>query len=165
MTRVLIAYGSRHGGTAEIAEWIAEAMREAGVEADVRAAGTVADLGAYDAVIAGAGLYTGRWQREGRRFVHRHARELTHLPVWLFSSGPLDRTAEEREIDATGWVAKAMRRTGARGHATFGGRLEPGAEGFIASAMAKEHGGDFRNRDQVRNWALDITRELQSIQI
>ena len=52
-------------------------------------------------------------------------------------------------------------RTGARGHATFGGRLSPDASGFPASAMAKKQAGDWRDPAQVRAWALLIARQLQ----
>jgi menaquinone-dependent protoporphyrinogen oxidase len=81
--RVLVAYGSKRGGTAEIAEAIAAAMRERGLEVDCRHAAEVSDVGAYDAVIAGGALYMFRWVREARRFVARHAHALRGRPVWM----------------------------------------------------------------------------------
>jgi len=45
---------------------------------------------------------------------------------------------------------------------TFGGRLSPDARGFPASAMAKKHSGDWRNRDRIRGWAKDIATALPS---
>jgi len=162
MTKILIVHGSKHGGTAEIAEWVGAELREApGVTVDVLPAATVRDLSGYDAVIIGGGLYAGRWVREARRFERRHQAGLVHLPVWAFSSGPLDRTAQEQEIPPTRSVAKIMERVGARGHATFGGRLAPDTKGFISSRLAKERGGDYRDRDQVRQWARAIAAELQ----
>jgi hypothetical protein len=47
-------------------------------------------------------------------------------------------------------------RIGAAGHITFGGRLAPDAEGFIARAMAKQHAGDWRDWSQVRDWAAHV---------
>jgi menaquinone-dependent protoporphyrinogen oxidase len=44
--------------------------------------------------------------------------------------------------------------------ATFGGRLSPDARGFPASAMAKQMSGDWRDEEQVRSWAKEITAEL-----
>jgi len=55
-----------------------------------------------------------------------------------------------------------MKRVNARGHVTFGGRLSPDAKGFPASAMAKKHGGDWRDAAQVRQWARSVAAELSA---
>lgn len=163
MMRVLVAYASERGGTAEIAEWVGAELRRTGVEADVRPAGEVTTLDGYDAAVVGGALYAGRWHREARRFVRHHAAALAQRPVWLFSSGPLDHTAEEKEIAPVRGVAKFADRVGARGHATFGGRLDPRAKGFMASKVAKRSAGDYRDRDHVAGWAAGIARELQKV--
>jgi menaquinone-dependent protoporphyrinogen oxidase len=161
MTHVLVAYASERGGTAEIAEWIGAALSQAGVEADVRSAGEITSLDGYDAAVVGGALYAGRWHREARRFVRHHADALAHQPVWLFSSGPLDHTAEERKLDPVPGVAKFARRLDARGHATFGGRLAPDARGFLASKIAQRSGGDYRDRARVDEWGAGIAREIR----
>ncbi|MFD0688652.1 flavodoxin domain-containing protein [Actinomadura fibrosa] len=148
------ALGGRGGGPA---------LRESGLEPDVRRACSTAALDRYDAVVLGGALYVGRWHREARAFVRRFAGEMAERPTWLFSSGPLDRTADEKSIDPVRGVAEAARRVGARGHATFGGRLRSDARGFLASRIAKTSGGDYRDRDQVRAWAAGIARDLQTI--
>ena len=63
MSRVLVAYGSRHGSTAEIAEAIAATLREAGLAVDCRKAGEVDSLDGYDAVVLGSAVYMRRWRR------------------------------------------------------------------------------------------------------
>ena len=161
MIRVLVAYASERGGTAEIADWIGDALRQADVAPDVRPAGEVTSLDGYDAAIVGGALYAGRWHREARHFVRHHAGALAHLPVWLFSSGPLDHTAEERKIAPAPRVAKLARRINAQGHATFGGRLDPDAQGFLASKIAKRMSGDYRDRGRVTEWAAGIAHDLR----
>lgn len=161
MTQVLVAYGSRRGGTAEIAVWIGAELRKAGLHADVRAAGAVRDLGAYHAVVLGGALYGGRWHRDARRFARRHARALRDRPVWLFSSGPLDRSAETAEIPPVPGVRRIAGRIGAREHMTFGGRLIEDAPGLIASRMSRRLAGDHRDRGQVREWARGIAARLR----
>jgi hypothetical protein len=84
------------------------------------------------------------------------------MPVWFFSSGPLDDSAETREIPPTKQVRALMDRVSARGHVTFGGRLAADARGFIASKMAKKHAGDWRNVDQVHAWAAEIVTALRA---
>lgn len=161
MTQVLVAYGSRRGGTAEIAMWIGAELRKAGLHADVRAAGAVRDLAAYHAVVLGGALYGRRWHRDARRFARRHGGALRDRPVWLFSSGPLGRSAETVEIPPVRGVRRLAERIGARGHTTFGGRLVQDTRGFIASRMAARSAGDYRDRRQVREWARGIAAELR----
>ena len=160
--RALIAYGSKRGGTAELARTIASALEAHGIQADVREAGEAGSPEAYDAVIVAGALYMNRWHRQARRFVRRQTRALRELPVWLVSSGPLDDSTRDRAVPPVRQVAKLMARISARGHATFGGRLAPDASGFPASAMAKTASGDWRNLEQVEAFAATVAADLLS---
>jgi menaquinone-dependent protoporphyrinogen oxidase len=133
MTRLLLAYGSKRGSTGEIAKAICRTFEEMGLEVDVRPAAEVEDVGPYGAVVLGGAVYKNRWHRDARRFGRRFAGALRNLPVWLFSSGPLDLTAEERKIPPVPFVAKLAERIGARDHATFGGRLAMHPSGYATA--------------------------------
>ncbi len=158
--RVLVAYGSKRGGTAGIAEVIGAALGDAGMEAQVRPVEDVAGLRGYDAAIIGGSLYVMRWHPEAHRFVRRHARTLRAMPVWLYSSGPLDDSASRQDIPPVAQVRRLMERIDARGHRTFGGRLAPEATGFPAAAMARDASGDWRDLRQIRAWAAEVADEL-----
>jgi menaquinone-dependent protoporphyrinogen oxidase len=160
MTRVLIAYGSKRGSTGEIAKAIGWTFEEMGLEVDVRRAAEVEDVGPYEAVVLGGAVYKNRWHRDARRFGRRFVGPLRDRPVWLFSSGPLDLTAEERKIPPVAFVAKLAERIGARDHATFGGRLASHPSGYAASVMAERLAGDYRNFAEIRAWASRIGREI-----
>ncbi|WP_268221444.1 flavodoxin domain-containing protein [Streptomyces sp. EMB24] len=161
--KVLVAYGTTNGSTAEIAEAVAGVLREEGLTAEARAARSVASAASYDAVVVGGGLYAGRWHRDARRFVRRHGKELAGRPLWLFSSGPLDASATERDIPPVPWVQKAVVRLDARGHVTFGGCLREGAKGWVARMILRDgKGGDFRDFGRIEAWAAGIGRELKS---
>ncbi|MCA2201977.1 flavodoxin domain-containing protein [Streptomyces sp. SMS_SU21] len=161
--KVLVAYGTTNGSTAEIAEAVAGVLREEGLTAEARAAGAVASAASYDAVVVGGGLYAGRWHRDARRFVRRHGKELAGRPLWLFSSGPLDASATERDIPPVPWVRKAVVRLDARDHVTFGGCLREGAKGWVARMILRDgKGGDFRDFGRIEAWAAGIGRELKS---
>ena len=158
--RVLVAWGSERGGTEGIARIVAEVLQREGLEVTLASAGDVRDPSAFDAAIVGGALYANRWHRHAHRFVARNVRALRRIPVWLFSSGPLDESADDGTIASTTRVAVLADRIGAVEHVTFGGRLSPDAKGFPASAMAKTHAGDWRNPEQVRAWATRIARAL-----
>jgi len=158
--RVLIAYGSKRGGTAGLAGMIGEELTAAGLEAVVRPARQVADLEGVDAVVVAGSLYATRWHRDARRFVRRHAAGLRARPVWLVASGPLDDSALEGTIPPVGQLSRAAAAVGARGQVTFGGRLAPDARGFPARAMAKKRAGDWRDRGHIRRWTDGVVVEL-----
>jgi menaquinone-dependent protoporphyrinogen oxidase len=160
----LVTYGSKMGGTQGLAEMVADAFRAEGFDAEVEPAREVDDVTPYDVVIVGGALYAFRWHRDARRFVKRHAAELEVRPTYLFSSGPLDESAAAGDIPPVKGVARLMRRIRARGHVTFGGRMPADARGFPASAMAKSHAGDWRDRDQVHRWVHLIAGEVRNEQ-
>ncbi|MFF1296340.1 MULTISPECIES: flavodoxin domain-containing protein [unclassified Streptomyces] len=159
--KVLVAYGTTNGSTARIAEAVAAVLRKEGFTAEALPAGAVARVTPYDAVVLGGGLYAGRWHKDARRFVRRHGGELAGLPLWLFSSGPLDASASERDIPPVPGVQKVITRLDARGHITFGGCLEEGAKGWVARMIVRNgKGGDFRDFDRIEQWARQIADEL-----
>jgi menaquinone-dependent protoporphyrinogen oxidase len=160
--RVLVTWGSDLGGTEGIGRMLADGLREEGVEVEARPAQAGGSLDGFDAVIVGGALYANRWHKAARRFVDRHVTALRRVPVWFFSSGPLDDSADKGLIAPVSQVEVLMERVGARGHITFGGRLERDAKGFMASSMAKTTSGDWRNPARIRSWARELAEVLPS---
>ncbi|MGW6293613.1 flavodoxin domain-containing protein [Streptomyces sp. NPDC055058] len=158
---VLVAYGTTNGSTAEIAEAVAGVLRREGLTAEAQPARSVRSVTPYDAVVVGGGLYAGRWHRDARRFVRRYRRDLAGMPLWFFSSGPLDASASEKDIPPVPGVRRLMDRTDVVDHVTFGGRLEDGAKGFVARMILRSgKGGDFRDVDAIERWSAQVAREL-----
>ncbi|HEU4732769.1 MAG TPA: flavodoxin domain-containing protein, partial [Kofleriaceae bacterium] len=160
--RVLITWGTKLGGTEGIARIVGEELERAGFEVDLTPAASVRDLTTYDAAIIGGALYANRWHRDARRLVSRNVEALRRIPVWLFSSGPLDDSADRGGLPAPDQVAVLAERIGAIGHVTFGGRLAPDARGFPAAAMARTNSGDWRNPARIRAWTGELARALPS---
>ena len=161
---VLIAYACTGGGTEGIASWIAEELRDAGLDVDLTPAARVHDVSGYQALILGSALYAAGWHPDARHFTRRFAGGFADRPAWLFSSGPLDTSADDGPVTPGHHAQEAMRELPAREHVTFGGRMTTEARGwlgFLARRMAREgHAGDFRNPERVRAWARDIARTL-----
>ena len=151
--RIVVAFGSNEGGTQGLAEMLGSELHQCGHQVDVLPANAVPDLAPYDAVLVGGALYVFRWHADARRFVARHRAALRRRPVWLFSSGPLDDSAVKTDIPPVRFVRKTMKRIGARGHVTFGGRM--------LNESRRMPIGDWRDPDQVRQWAKLIDEELR----
>jgi menaquinone-dependent protoporphyrinogen oxidase len=166
--RVLVAYATKHGATAEIAERIGEVLRRAGLEVDVRPAGQVDDLAAYGAVVLGSAAYIGRWRKSAAQFLKAHADLLAQRPVWIFSSGP---TGEgDPEALAGDWrlpeaLEPVVERIRPRAIAVFHGAMDAGTLNFIERWIIKNVGaplGDFRDWDVIEAWAASIGHALRT---
>jgi menaquinone-dependent protoporphyrinogen oxidase len=168
MAKLLVAYASKHGSTAEIAEAIGEELRAAGVQVDVVEAGKTRDLKPYDGVVLGSAVYMKHWQRGAQRFLHRLEDELSGRPLWIFSSGPVG----EAEVDPN-WCepAKTLRRAqhlNLRDHVIFGGRVPQHPGNFVERAMLKDTPRelqDRRNFDEIRAWARQIAAAVTRVAV
>ena len=161
--RVLVAAGSRHDGTREIAEAIANGLTRRGVEAEARGVDQIADLAGFDAVVVGSAIYMGRWLKTAREFVSEHEVELSSLPVWLFSSGPLGPPDHLIPAGESADAEQLIDLVRARGHRVFAGRLERASVGFAERAAAKAvHApeGDCRDWDAIDGFAGEIASQL-----
>jgi menaquinone-dependent protoporphyrinogen oxidase len=185
MARVLVVYGSRHGGTRGIAERIGEVLRTEGIEAGVAGAADGPDIRAADAVVVGSGVYMGSWLKEPIAFLEANREALAARPVWLFSSGPLrGSTAAKDENDPMADVLGPADGPGSGGrrkiaelsdvirprdHRVFYGAFDPKdpphalAERLIRM-MPGSAGllppGDFREWDLIEAWAREIAATL-----
>jgi menaquinone-dependent protoporphyrinogen oxidase len=139
---------------------IGDTLEKGGFEVTVANAAKVHEAKSFDAAVIGGALYANRWHRAARRFVLRNVMVLRRVPVWFFSSGPVDDSAERTDIPPVKEVSVYMERIGAQGHVTFGGCLAANVGGFTASAVAREHSGDFRNPDRIRAWAQNVADAL-----
>lgn len=159
MSRVLIAYASKMGATKEIAEAIGATITAAGDEVTVLPAQAVLDIGYYDAVVLGSALYMARWRPDAVQFLRRFRHQLAEKQVCLFHSGPLGEGADKPQ-KAPAAVRRLATAIGAEQPTTFAGRIEPEtAQGFMAKKMAQgPAAGDFRDWDQIRQWAGEIAR-------
>ena len=160
--KVLVAASSRHGATGEIADEIARALAERGLDVRVASLDDVTDVSGFDAFVLGSAVYVGRWLGPARAFVAEHAGELAARPTWLFSSGPIGDPPKP-DGDAAVNVDGLVEATGALGHRLFTGRLDRSRLGLGERAVVRVVGaaeGDYRDWDDVRGWAGTIAGAL-----
>jgi menaquinone-dependent protoporphyrinogen oxidase len=165
--QVLVAYATKHGATAEIAEKIGEVLRQAGLPTDVLPTDRVGDLSAYKAVVLGSAVYIGQWRKEAVKFLKASETVLAAKPVWLFSSGP---TGEGDPVELTqGWrfpgkLQPIADRIGPRDIAAFHGAVDVNKLNFIEKWMLKTVKapiGDFRDWEAITSWATAIGAVLK----
>jgi menaquinone-dependent protoporphyrinogen oxidase len=186
MTRVLVVYASRHGGTRGIAERIGEVLSAEGLESSVAPAAQAPDVDTADGVVIGSGVYMGSWLKEALEFVRLNEVALATRPVWLFSSGPLrgstrNTGSEDPVTEALGPVdgpgsggrKKVTELSDAihpRGHRVFDGAYDPTdppgtmAERIIRMMPRSKNilpSGDFRDWPAIEAWAREISEELR----
>ena len=158
---VLVTYGTKMGGTAEIARRIAETLSAEHFSVTLRAAKDTEHPEEFDAVILGSAIYSLRWRRDAIGVLRQLHRAGFSRPVWLFHSGPIgdDQADDAQRFPAK--VDKLATSLDVRGRTTFGGRLPDDASGFIARSMVKQgRAGDWRDLGQVEVWAKDIAAAL-----
>jgi menaquinone-dependent protoporphyrinogen oxidase len=185
MARVQVVYASRHGGTAGIANRIADVLRTEGAEVVVADAADRPDPTGFDGSVVGSGVYMGSWLKEGIEFLERNQAFLAARPVCLFSSGPLPGSS--REVEASDPLEVALgpkegpgsgghRKIAAlseaihpRDHRVFQGAFDPNdspktvAERVLRLLPVSKRilpAGDFREWDAIEAWARQIAADV-----
>lgn len=171
--KALVAYASKRGATAAIAERIAAKLVASSLEAQAIPVSQVEDVSVYDAVVIVGAAYYGSWLREATAFVHNYQAILTVRPVWLVSSGPLGtkRTdAQGRDlltISEPKQFAEFKESIRPRGVKVFFGALDEKSLGFAGHAIRSLPGGrdllslgDFRDWQAIDAWTESVAKEL-----
>jgi menaquinone-dependent protoporphyrinogen oxidase len=83
MGRILVAYATMAGSTAEVARTVGEELAKSGFEVDVLPLGEVKDIRVYEAVAVGGPMIMG-WHRAALRFLKAHRDDFQHIPLAVF---------------------------------------------------------------------------------
>jgi menaquinone-dependent protoporphyrinogen oxidase len=165
---ILVTYASKYGATKEIAQKIAEVLRQAGLQVDVFPVDSTLDLTPYTAIVLGSAVYVGKWQKEAVSFLQSHEKTLAGLPVWLFSSGPTGEGDPVKLVEGLRFPAALqplMDRIHPRDIAVFHGHINRDMLNFIEKwaikSLVKKPFGDFRDWNAITAWATTIAKALK----
>ncbi len=159
--RILVAYATKHGSTAGVAEAVARELTAAGFEAEAAAFPAVDSLEGYDGVVLGAPLYMGV-PLDLAPFVARYRDALSRMPVAAFGVGltpaPPEPKPEHLE-QARKALIDSLSPARPIAAALFAGVLDPAKMGFAERAVTrllKAPAGDFRDWDAIGAWTRTV---------
>jgi menaquinone-dependent protoporphyrinogen oxidase len=166
--KILVAYASKYGATAEIAGKIGEVLRQADLQAEVMPVDSIRDISPYQAVILGSAVYIGKWQKEAVDFLQSHQKTLADRPVWLFSSGPTgegDALALVEGVRLPASLQAVVSRIRPCDIAVFHGYINlnkvNAIEKWAIKSIVKKPFGDYRDWDAIVSWAAGIASALK----
>ncbi len=99
MKKILVAYASMAGSTADVAQVVGEEIARSGCQVDVLPLHQVHDLNGYDGVVIGGPVIMG-WHREALRFLKKHRKSFQQIPLAVFVLAM--RLTQESEPGLTG---------------------------------------------------------------
>jgi menaquinone-dependent protoporphyrinogen oxidase len=165
MARILVAYATKKGSTAEIAQAIAKELHAAGHTADAVEIAKVASPQGYDAVVIGGPLYVGRIDGSIGKFVKRHAAMLGTVPVAGFV---VCLAAAAKDPEGMAWAEKALHAAldplQPVAETVFAGRLDPEKLSWFQRWIIKKVKspvGDFRDWAAIAAWARDLPGKMK----
>lgn len=171
---VLVAYASRAGSTAGVAEAVGRSLTAHGLPVEVRHVSEVQDVTPYWAVVVGSAIRIDRWLPEAMDFIQRHRADLAQRPTAAFlvcmalglASTPQQRAQAEKSADAYMQPVRALINPAREG--MFGGALKVSAikEAHWRLAFSVIVGlrvwreADYRNWEAIQGWADGLPAAL-----
>jgi menaquinone-dependent protoporphyrinogen oxidase len=151
----LVIYGTRWGGTVNVAEKIGQILKDEGYSVEVvDAKQSPQKVDAYDLVIVGSGIRADKWTKEALNFIEKNAALLRTKKTALFVSCQMADEGKEAQD-------KAKNRYLEKTAAQYG--LKPVSFGFFGGFLdfSKSHGLFVDvlvrvNRKSLRKNGLDI---------
>jgi menaquinone-dependent protoporphyrinogen oxidase len=163
--KILVAFASRTGSTAGVAEAIGKTLAEGGAQVEVRLMSEVTDLTPYRAVVAGSAIQGSEWLPEALQFVQTHQAALAQRPFAAFLvCMTLTLSNGKYREDVAKWMQPVRALVKPVSEGLFAGVLDiskvPSFRarlGFRFSVLFRIWSeGDHRDWDAIRSWAESI---------
>jgi menaquinone-dependent protoporphyrinogen oxidase len=160
--KILVAYGTAAGSTAEVAEAVGEELREGGLNVDVMAVEAVQDLSPYEGVVIGSAVRIFRLIAPTRKFIRKFKRDLKAKPLAYFLvCMTMGEDTPENVEKAKGFAKPLLKLKEPLSLGLFGGCMDPSKlSGMAAKSMESQPKEDKRDWEKIRAWAQDLVSKL-----
>ncbi len=158
--KILIAYATRCGSTAEVADAIGKVFCERGAAVDVLPLKEVRSLDGYAGFVLGSAIRFGAWLPEAAQFVEQNLARLKQAPTAFFTVH-LNNTADDEASKTArlAYLEPIRKLVPPAAEAFFAGVGDFSKVNFLERLMAKmvkSPEGDFRDWQKIRGWAEEI---------
>ncbi len=173
--KILVAYDTMFGSTAEVAQFLGQELAKGGDAVDVRRVSEVSDVSSYQAVIVGGPLRGGKWIEGAIGFLNQNQNALSQRPLALFTVCLAARRGEEgcktvitQNMAAllAGFPALKPVSVGAFAGVLDFNKYPAPIKEVMQRVMSRENGPtegrhDFRNWEAVRTWTKEVGGKLK----
>ena len=164
--KILVAYASRTGFTAGVAEAIGKTLAESGAQVEVRRMQDVQDVTPYRAVVAGSAIRGAQWLPEAMQFMQTHQATLARKPfaAFLVCMTLSMRNGEQYRSHVATWLDPVRALVKPVGEGLFAGGLDirkiPSFGDRLKFRLSVIFGvwreGDHRDWAAIHKWAMEL---------
>jgi menaquinone-dependent protoporphyrinogen oxidase len=158
LPRMLVAYASKAGSTAEVAKVIGEIGSMQGMAVDVLKIQHIQDINSYQAVILGSAIRMGQVLPEVVEFIKTHQAELSQKPVAYFVNClTMKEDTPENRRTVMEYLQPLRTLLEPLSLGLFSGKIDYSKlswmDRLIMANFVKAPEGDYRQWDLIRTWA------------
>jgi menaquinone-dependent protoporphyrinogen oxidase len=164
--KILIAYASRTGTTAGVADAVGKALADKGSEVDILPMKSVTDLKPYWAVVAGSAIQASKWLPEAMEFLMKHREELKTKRFAIFTvcmTLAMPNAEKYRQV-VLQWLEPVRATVRPESEALFAGKLDLNEiqsigdrlKFRISILMGVWKAGDHRDWKAIRKWGEEL---------
>lgn len=166
--KVLVAYATKSGCTAGVAEAVGMTLAGHDMSVDVVPVEDAGDPSVYDAVIVGSGVRAGSWHGAAREWVTANAEVLIARPTAFFTCCLTMAAEPGKREEVHAYTDALITETGVEplGIGLFAGWNQPKSFSFLERSilkLMKAPEGDFRDFEAVGEWADGIASRLAEV--
>jgi menaquinone-dependent protoporphyrinogen oxidase len=171
--KVLIAYATVHGSTAEVAERMKPVFEKQGFDVTTANVKDLTSVEGYDAYVIGSPIYAGMWLTEISHFLSDYSSVLATKPSYLWIMGIRVLEADGKEHALQYYVHQHdLQRVGVKDVGVFAGKLNLDeidwnerwtlSIRYDGKEMPGTFNDDYRNWDEITAWAEKVAGEIKS---